>query len=59
MIESSGGENYTTWRIEGPDVLNPLDEAAGVNTNNAAQSSLLAIQILEMCADRLPASTSQ
>ena len=40
--------------IEGPEVLNPVDEAPGVSTNEAAQSSLTAIEILELCADQLP-----
>jgi hypothetical protein len=43
-----------TKRIEGPDVLNPLDESARVGTNGAAQAGLLAIEILELCADQLP-----
>ena len=43
-----------TRRIEGPDALNPLDESARVSTNSAAQAGLLAIEILELCADQLP-----
>jgi hypothetical protein len=43
-----------THRVEGPDVLNPLDESARVSTNSAAQAGLLAIEILELCADQLP-----
>jgi hypothetical protein len=31
-----------------------MDEAAGVSTNMTAQSSLMAIEILELCADQLP-----
>jgi YetA-like protein len=41
-------------RIEGPDALNPLAESARVSTNGAAQAGLLAIEILELCADQLP-----
>jgi hypothetical protein len=48
-----GGE-YTTHKVDGSDALNPLDEAAGVSTNTTAQSSLQAIEILELCADQLP-----
>jgi hypothetical protein len=40
--------------VEGPLVLNPVDEAARVSTNGAAQSGLSAIEILELCADQLP-----
>jgi hypothetical protein len=41
-------------RIEGPEVLNPIDESPRVSTNSAAQAGLLAIEILELCADQLP-----
>jgi hypothetical protein len=44
----------TTSRVDGPLVLNPIDEQARISTNNAAQSGLSAIEILEMCADQLP-----
>jgi hypothetical protein len=43
-----------TTRVEGPLVLNPVDEAPRISTNGAAQSGLSAIEILEMCADQLP-----
>jgi hypothetical protein len=49
-----GNTSYATKRIDGAEALNPLDEAARVGTNGTAQSSLLAIEILEMCADQLP-----
>ncbi len=49
-----GGGPVTTTRIEGPLVLNPVDEAARISTNGAAQSGLAAIEILEMCKDQLP-----
>jgi hypothetical protein len=48
-------EGYTTRRVEGPDVMRPIDEAPFVSTNTTAQSSLTAIQVLELCKDRLPA----
>jgi hypothetical protein len=35
-------------------VLNPIVETP-VSTNNAAQSSLSVIEVLEMCAGQLPA----
>ncbi|MDR2675227.1 MAG: Tat pathway signal sequence domain protein [Opitutaceae bacterium] len=43
-----------TSRIEGPDVLNPVDEAAWVSTNDAAQWGLAAIQCLALIGDRMP-----
>jgi len=36
-------------------VLNPIEEAPFVSTNTTAQSSLTAIQVLELCQDHLPA----
>jgi hypothetical protein len=52
---SLAGGLYATRRIEGPDAMHPIDEAPGVSTNTAAQASLTAIQVLELCKDRLPA----
>ena len=40
--------------INGPEVLNPVHEAAGVSTNNAAQDSLSMIEILALVGDALP-----
>jgi hypothetical protein len=40
--------------ISGPDAMKPMDEAAGVSTNVAAQASLAAIEVLELCKDALP-----
>jgi hypothetical protein len=40
--------------ISGPDSLNPVHEALGMSTNDAAQASLTAIEVLELCADQLP-----
>jgi len=48
------GGLYATRHVTGPDALNPIDEAPGVSTNTAAQSSLVAIQVLELCKDELP-----
>lgn len=49
-----GNTGYTTRRIEGPEAVKSLDEASRVGTNGTAQSSLLAIELLEMLADQLP-----
>jgi hypothetical protein len=35
----------STTRFEGPDVLNPIEEAPWVGTNDAAQWGLAAIQV--------------
>jgi hypothetical protein len=50
-----GRGGFFSQRIEGPEVLNAVDEAPGVSTNDSAQSSLTAIEILELCADQIPA----
>jgi hypothetical protein len=50
-----GGGPVATTRVEGALALNPVDEAARISTNGAAQSGLSAIEILELCADQLPA----
>jgi hypothetical protein len=39
-------------RIEPPNVLAPMDD--GTDTNGSSQNSLNAIEVLELCADRLP-----
>lgn len=45
----------TTRRIEGPEVLNPVEEGFGLNTNSVSQWSLAAIQNLAMVGEHLPA----
>ena len=40
--------------VTGAESLNPVHEAPGVSTNDAAQTSLTLIEILELCADVLP-----
>jgi hypothetical protein len=39
-------QQFTANRIEGPAVLNPVDEAPGVSTNSTAQWGLAAIECL-------------
>lgn len=43
-----------TTRIEGPAVLNPVEEALWVSTNGTAQWGLAAIQCLALAGDPLP-----
>lgn len=45
---------YSTTHLEGPAVLNPIDEVTGISTNSTAQSCLEAIQLLEMCPGQVP-----
>jgi hypothetical protein len=50
---ASGRYTGKTNRISGPDVLTPVDEAAWVSTNDAAQWSLAAMQNLALVGDAL------
>ncbi|HZS53034.1 MAG TPA: hypothetical protein VFA65_01420 [Bryobacteraceae bacterium] len=45
---------YTPREIDGPAVLNPIEEVPMMSTNSVAQSSLNMIEVLQMCADALP-----
>ncbi len=49
-----GGGYANPKLLSGPDVLNPAEEALEVNTNEAAQTGLTTIQLLELCKDKLP-----
>jgi hypothetical protein len=40
--------------VSGAEALNPVHEAPGVSTNDAAQTSLTLIEILELCREALP-----
>jgi hypothetical protein len=42
--------NYAARRVT--DALEPIDEISGLSTNSVAQSTLIAIQVLEMCGDQ-------
>lgn len=53
-ILNRGGGFAQPKKLVGPDVLVPAEEALEVNTNNAAQTGLTTIQILELCKDQLP-----
>jgi hypothetical protein len=48
-----------TKRIEGPIVLNPIDEARGVGTNGTAQWGLSAIQNLALVGEAIPPLTKE
>jgi hypothetical protein len=51
---SNTRETLETKRIEGPLVLNPVDEAAWVSTNDSAQWGLAAIECLALVGDDIP-----
>lgn len=46
--------DFVLRRVDGPQVLNPADEAPSVGTNDVAQYGLAAIQNLALIGDRLP-----
>jgi hypothetical protein len=46
--------DFQVRKIEGPLVLNPVDEAAWVSTNATAQWGLAAIECLALVGDKLP-----
>ncbi len=54
MLLAQGGGFAEPRRIIGPDSLNPVEEDASVSTNEAAQTGLSTIEILELCKDQLP-----
>jgi hypothetical protein len=56
---SRGRGGSATRLIEGPEVLNPLEDGPGMNTNNAAQDGLTTIAILGIVGDRLPQDLPQ
>ncbi len=46
---------YTPRQVNRPNVLKPIEEVPTMSTNSVAQSSLNMIEVLQMCADQLPA----
>lgn len=44
----------TPKTINGPESLNPVEEDTSISTNEAAQTGLSTIQLLELCKDQLP-----
>jgi len=53
-VVQRGGGYANPKLLTGPDVLNPAEEALEVSTNDAAQTGLTTIQMLELCKDQLP-----
>jgi hypothetical protein len=40
--------------VTGPDSLHPVEEDPRMSTNEAAQTGLQTIEVLELCKDQLP-----
>ncbi|MEO6994690.1 MAG: hypothetical protein ABI273_13870, partial [Lacunisphaera sp.] len=51
---SRGGGFANPKLLTGPEVLNPTEEDDTVSTNEAAQTGLTTIEVLELCKDALP-----
>ncbi|MFZ0338154.1 MAG: hypothetical protein WAL45_08995 [Terracidiphilus sp.] len=51
---SQGGGIATPHIVFGADSLHPVGEDPRINTNEASQTGLQAIEILELCKDQLP-----
>jgi hypothetical protein len=49
---------FDARKVEGADVLKPLEEVPGISTNNTAQWCLNAIQLLELIGDYIPDESS-
>jgi exo-rhamnogalacturonan lyase-like protein len=53
MLNLAGG-SAVPHEVSGDLSLSPVEEAAGVSTNEAAQTGLTEIEVLELCQDQLP-----
>lgn len=49
----AAAQRWQTQRLEGPAVLNPIDEAEGVGTNGTSQWGLAAMQVIALAGDAL------
>ncbi len=58
MLLAQGGGIATPLTVSGPDALRPVEEDARVSTNEASQTALQAIELLELCHDQLPTGSA-
>jgi hypothetical protein len=54
MLLAQGAGIAHPHTVSGPDSLNPVEEDARMSTNEAAQTGLSTIEVLELCKDQLP-----
>lgn len=54
MLLSSGASITAPHIVPAPESLKPVEEDATISTNEAAQTGLSAIEVLELCQDHLP-----
>ena len=51
---TQGGGIANPHMVSGPDSLKPVEEDARLQTNEASQTALQSIEVLELCKDQLP-----
>jgi len=54
MLLAQGGGVASPHTVTGADSLRPVEEDARVSTNEASQTALQSIEVLELCKDQLP-----
>jgi hypothetical protein len=54
MLLAQGGGIANPHMVTGADSLRPVEEDARLSTNEAAQTALQCIEVLELCKDQLP-----
>jgi hypothetical protein len=54
MMLAQGAGIANVHMVTGADTLNPVEEDARMSTNEAAQTGLSTIEVLEFCKDQLP-----
>jgi hypothetical protein len=54
MMLAQGATIANAHMVSGPDSLKPVEEDPRMSTNEAAQSGLSTIEVLEFCKDQLP-----
>jgi hypothetical protein len=58
LLLAQGGGIADPTIVSGPDSLRPVEEDARISTNEAAQTGLQCIEVLELCKDQLPTETA-
>src|SRR5437868_14296626 len=58
MLLEQGGGIANLRTISTPDTLSPVEEDPRMSTNEASQTSLSCIEMLELCKDMLPTETA-
>ena len=54
MVRPGRASMFTPGKVEGPEVLNPIDELPRLSTNRTSQWCLNAIELLELIGEQMP-----